>query len=128
MHIFRRHTFTGQSLLLILAFTFPTCIVAAEMPRSQWSELMSTTLPTMFCSEGSYFRECFSITAEQCEKTAASATRVCLEKSNDALPISFKTKDESVHWGNTIGTCAGGTFELVLTKKKILSDKCKNPT
>jgi hypothetical protein len=37
---------------------------AQVMPKKQWSDLMAITLPPAFCEDGSYFRQCFNVTAE----------------------------------------------------------------
>jgi hypothetical protein len=101
--------------------------LSEEMTRTRWMDLFSTAMPTWACSEGRYFRECFTVTAEQCEKTASSATRICLEKEKGNLPDIFRTKEESANWGRTVGECTGTTKELALMSKRISNAKCNDP-
>lgn len=88
---------------------------------------MTTVLPTAFCSSGQYFRECFSVTAQECEETASSATRICLNNYIDKMPEVLQQPQDGTHWGMIIGACAGEAYEVALLKKRIKNDKCDNP-
>src|SRR5262245_29111848 len=46
---------------------------------TKWMEGMKSVLPSLFCKEKSYFRECFQISAEECEAEAIRVTRVCVD-------------------------------------------------
>ncbi len=100
---------------------------AAEIGRSEWIDRMSTALPTAVCGSDMYFRQCFDISAQQCEETAASATRVCLNKYRNEIPDILQQPEDGTHWGSIVGACAGEAFELTLRKKRVNNERCNNP-
>lgn len=111
--------------LLALVLSLPT--YAAEIGRDDWINMMSTALPTAFCKSNQYFRQCFSVTAQECEETAASATRICLDKNKGKMPKTLVQPKDGTHWGTIIGQCAGEAYAVSLIKKQIKNEKCNNP-
>jgi len=99
---------------------------AGEVDKSTWVNGMSTALPTAFCNSSQYFRQCFSVSAEECEETAASATRICLKKHIKDIPEMLVQPKDGTHWGTIIGQCAGEAYDVTLTNKKIDNDQCNN--
>jgi hypothetical protein len=97
-----------------------------KVTKKDWINRMSTALPTVFCQEKQYFRQCFKITAEQCEETAASVTRICLNKSKNKIPEILIQPKDGAKWGTVVGQCAGETFELALMENRINNNKCNN--
>jgi hypothetical protein len=67
-------------LLTAALMAASTLSLAQSIDRKQWTDMMSTALPTAFCTPQSYFRQCFKISAQECEEVASSATRICLSK------------------------------------------------
>lgn len=98
-----------------------------EVNKTDWMNAVSTALPTAFCNSSQYFRQCFTVTAQECEETAASATRVCLNKHKDKIPNTLIQPKDGTHWGTIIGSCAGEAYEVSLVKKRIKNKKCDNP-
>jgi hypothetical protein len=88
---------------------------------------MSTALPTAFCQSHQYFRQCFRVTAVECEDTASSATRICLERYKENIPNVLNQPKDGNYWGRIIGTCAGEAYEITLQKRRINSKQCNNP-
>jgi hypothetical protein len=88
---------------------------------------MSTALPAYFCQPSQYFRQCFRVAASECEEVAASATRVCLDKHKADIPAVLVQPKDGTRLGNLIGSCAGGTYEVVLAKKRLSNAKCNDP-
>jgi len=117
-----------KSLLLALAaLSIHASSYAAEVKKADWVEGMKTVVPTMFCAPAMYFRQCFSVSATECEETSASATRVCLDKHKSEIPeILVQPKDGS-RLGMIIGQCAGTAYEISLKKKRISNAKCNDP-
>jgi hypothetical protein len=68
---------------------------------------MSTVLPTVFCQGGQYFRQCFDVSQSECEETAMSSTRICLQKYKDKIPDTLTQPKDGSYWGTIIGRCAG---------------------
>lgn len=100
--------------------------VTAIVDRDVWIAQFSTALPVALCRDGSYFRSCFTVTAEECERTAASATRVCLAKVKKQLPEKFHQPDEGTEWGSKIGNCVGTAYEVSLPSHRISNAKCND--
>jgi hypothetical protein len=115
---------------IVLAVACSATAGAAEqtMPRDAWMGRMETALPTVFCKPESYFRQCFGLTAEQCEVAAASSVRVCLKKFKPRIPAVLVLPADGARWGTDVGTCAGESFEIAHLKQKKQSTKCNDPT
>lgn len=111
---------------LLAALLLPLTANAVEVSKSDWYNGMSTALPTAFCNSSQYFRQCFSVSAQECEETAASATRVCLNKNDKNIPSILVQPKDGTHWGTVIGKCAGEAYEITLIKKRINNAKCNN--
>ncbi len=99
---------------------------AAQISKEQWLSAMETALPAAFCKEIQYFRQCFEVSARECEQVAASTTRICLDKYQSKMPAVFNQPQDGSKWGRTIGACAGTAYELTLIKKRINNEKCNN--
>ena len=74
-----------------------------EVSKEAWISSMSTVLPTVFCQSGQYFRQCFDVSQGECEETAMSATRVCLQKYKDKIPDTLTQPKDGSYWGTIIG-------------------------
>jgi hypothetical protein len=104
-----------------------TLSLAQPVERKQWTDMMSTALPTAFCTPASYFRQCFKISAQECEEAASSATRVCLNKHANDIPRTMTMPQDGRHWGTVLGQCAGNSVEAALLKRRISNAKCNDP-
>jgi hypothetical protein len=113
-------------LLFVGALLATAAAPSNTISRGEWMKGMKTALPTAFCKDGMYFRECFQVTQEVCEKTALSATRVCLESMKDDIPEALKQPEDGQLWGTKVGACAGNGYEATLVAKRIKSDKCND--
>jgi hypothetical protein len=114
-------------LVIILVFLISASAHSQEVARDAWIDKMWTALPAAFCLADQYFRECFDVSQIECEETALSASRICLQKYKDQIPkVLIQPKDGS-HWGKIIGSCAGEAYEITLQKKRISNTKCNDP-
>ena len=113
-------------LIAFIALLSPLSSNAVEVSKADWYNGMSTALPTVFCNSNQYFRQCFSVSAQKCEETAASATRVCLNKNDKDIPSILVQPKDGTHWGTVIGKCAGEAYEITLIKKRINNAKCND--
>ncbi len=118
------HRWMTVAVLSAVAMAAP----AATVTKAEWLDSMSTVLPTAFCSAQQYFRQCFDVTAAQCEETAASATRICLARYKDEIPAVLNQPQDGTRWGTTIGTCAGQAYEATLLKQRRSDPKCNDPS
>lgn len=106
--------------------TYPLSVNAQEVSRARWMEGMTTALPKYLCGQNEYFRQCFKVTAQQCQQAAVSATRTCLKKNEGKIPAVLRSRDEGGKWGEVVGECTGNTYETALAAKRINSARCNN--
>lgn len=107
----------ANGLLIQLAY-------ADGVSRQDWSDMMATILPPAFCRDGSYFRQCFHLERENCEKAALSATKACLTRLEELIPATVTSKEQSVQAGRLVGQCAGASVEMRFLPQKSREDKC----
>ena len=119
---------TKKAAVFLGALAIAASAQANEISKGQWIEGMKTALPTAFCSSAQYFRQCFDVTATQCEEVAASATRVCLSDIEQQLPNVLVQPQDGYYWGTKVGECAGTTYELTLISQRVNSDICNDVT
>jgi hypothetical protein len=117
----------SRQTLWILMMLAPVGAGAATVAKQTWIDGMSTAIPTMFCTPNHYFRQCFSVTAAECEETSASAARVCLNKHKDEIPGVLQQPQDGQRLGTVIGQCAGSAYEVTLIKKRSNNPKCSDP-
>jgi hypothetical protein len=114
-------------LVVVLVFLIPASANSQEVSKEAWIESVSTALPTAFCRSDLYFRQCFDVSQTECEETAMSATRVCLQKYKNKIPNTLVQPKDGSYWGNIIGACAGEAYEITLQKKRISNKRCNDP-
>lgn len=118
---------SSQLVLCLLSTLLAFNANSAEVSKSAWLESMSTALPIVFCKPEQYFRQCFNISAQQCETTAASATRICLDKHAASIPDTLVQPKDGAHWGQVVGSCAGEAYEVSLKAHRSKDSRCNNP-
>jgi len=99
---------------------------AQEISKSDWLKYMNVAVPSAFCQEGQYFRQCFDIPGNICLSTARSAMKTCINIEEQNVPKSLN-QVSGEQWGNIIGTCAGNEFEKIQINNKLKNQKCYNP-
>lgn len=116
-----------NSICLATSLLLANVVWSKEVPSEQWLEAMRTTMPTVLCDSAQYFRQCFDVTAQECEETAASSTRVCINDVEHLIPEMMRLPADGNAWGTRIGQCAGTAYEAALRDKRISNPKCNNP-
>lgn len=111
---------TGLVALPLLAF-------AQTAGKKEWMDYVAKGMPEAFCTPQAYFRQCFSVTAQECESAATTATRTCLDKHGGDIPGTLTMPRDGQHWGGVIGKCAGTSTEMAMLKKRISNAKCNDP-
>jgi hypothetical protein len=101
--------------------------IATEVSKAEWVESMKISLPAAFCQSSQYFRQCFDVSAQECEEVASSATRLCLNKHINDIPQTLVQPRDGSRWGAIVGGCVGQTYEALLITKRTASPKCDNP-
>lgn len=97
----------SKKLLVVVILVLSNSTFGAEVDKEIWIDHMTTALPTLFCNPSQYFRQCFNVSAEQCEEVAVSAARICLDKNRSQIPNTLVQPEDGNHWGTIIGRCAG---------------------
>jgi len=114
-------------LVVIFVLLMSASANSVEISKEAWMDSMSTVLPTALCQADQYFRQCFDVSQTECEETATSATRVCLQKYKDKIPNTLVQPRDGAYWGSLVGACAGEAYEVTLQKKRISNQKCDDP-
>jgi hypothetical protein len=115
------------------------CVQAGEaahaadnvVTKSAWMEIMKTAVPNAFCSGkgiSRYFRECFTVTEDQCIEEALRAVKVCMLSIADQIPAELHQPEDGRSWGSKLGKCAAEGYELSLIKSRVDSADCKDAT
>lgn len=99
---------------------------ALEVSKEQWIAGVKVGIPIEFCKPNQIFRQCFEVTAEECEQVAASTTRVCINDMDDQIPAVLVQPEDGTHWGTIIGRCAGSAYVASLMNKRILNARCND--
>ncbi len=113
-----------KKIILLFALALPFQALAVEVKKEVWINSMSTGLPVVFCNSSQPFRKCFSITAEECEETAVSAARICLNKYRSQIPEILIQPKDGTRWGGIVGACTGNAYATSLKSKRIKSPEC----
>ena len=116
-----------NACLAMFAFCIVSTANAEQVSKTAWINAMSTALPTAFCQPHQYFRQCFDVTQIECEETALSATRICLQKHKAKIPNVLNQPNDGAQWGSIVGSCAGETYENVLREHRVNSNVCNDP-
>jgi hypothetical protein len=111
---------------LLLGLLFSSYSYAVDVSKNDWLTAMKSALPAAFCNSQMYFRQCFEVSAEECEETAASTTRICLKNNESEIPDVLHQPKDGTRWGTVVGECAGSAYETTLIKKRISNSKCND--
>jgi hypothetical protein len=114
---------------LLLAFAALSVHVsswAIEVSKAEWIEGMKTAIPAAFCSSSQYFRQCYSVTSNECEEATVSATRNCLAKYNTEIPAILVQPEDGTRMGEIIGQCVGYTYADNFAARHISNAKCND--
>lgn len=114
---------TGSVLAAVLGFGI-SYGVADGVSRETWATLMQDKVPQIFCAEGSFFRECFTSTQEECYEQATAVTATCLQDYLGSIPDPISDENR---WRREVSTCAGKQFHTNLLHKRISNDAFNDP-
>jgi len=113
--------------LAAVALTLPMIAFAQTAPKDAWLQHVEKNMPPAFCSQQTYFRQCFTVSAQECEAAAMAATRDCISKHAAEVPATLAMPNDGKRWGGVIGKCAGTATELALLKKRVSNATCNDP-
>jgi len=113
--------------LLVMALLGSPAQAGQTVTKAKFMEVMKTALPSAFCKDKMYFRQCFKITEDECIQEALRDTKICLTSEAGKLPDILNQPQDGQKYGREIGSCAGATFSTTLGGKKIDSPLCNDP-
>lgn len=119
---------TTKSIIFLTVLLMSAQVSAVEIAKSEWMDRMTTGLPAYFCQSDQYFRQCFEVSAEQCEEAMSSATRLCLAKYSDEIPEVLVQPDAGTSWGSVVGRCVGETYDVTNAQKRKMDAVCMDPS
>lgn len=109
-YLFVRRTIMS---LALGAFSFGALGQATEVPLDRWLRHMQSALPPVFCAEGTAIRACFSLTAQECEKSMFAATRTCISNMRGDFPPSIQVPQQGTQLGGDLGECATDAYAAI---------------
>lgn len=113
--------------LAAAALTLPLIAFAQSAPKEAWLQHVEKNMPQAFCTQQAYFRQCFTVSVQECEAAATAATRDCISKHGAGIPAMLSMPNDGRRWGGVIGQCAGTATELSMIKKRISNARCNDP-
>lgn len=99
---------------------------ATEVSKEYWMDAMKTALPATFCKSEQFFRQCFNVTVDECEKSVTLATRLCLHKYINQIPDTLLQPKDGAKWANIIGQCVGEGYQTSLSTKFKDTHRCND--
>jgi len=97
---------------------------AADLTQEQWIKFMTQNMPALFCKTDQYYRDCYEVTQEECESTAAFAVEACISSHIQELPDIF-SYEESRKWGALIEKCVDEEYSQTLSGQKKDTPECQ---
>jgi len=111
----------GVLFVLILSFSVSH---AADLAQDRWIGFMTKNMPALFCKPDQYYRDCYEVTKEECEDTAAFAVQACIANHIQELP-DFFSYEASRQWGATIEKCVDEEYSRTFSNQKKDTQECK---
>jgi hypothetical protein len=96
--------------------------------RNEWLVEIQDILPASVCISSGYFRSCYDISADECHDLMTEAIKSCASQYRTQIPAQLEQPEDGTKWGTKIGVCAGTIVEPSLSKRRIPSEKCNDPS
>lgn len=115
-----------RALLIAMMFAAPSAFATeVTLPKKVFVEQFTAGLPKSFCdSEKTYFRSCYSVSAEECAASATKAIGACMTELDAQLPAEFRQPVDGQYHGRALGICAGEKFEEERAAARKSSAEC----
>ncbi len=115
------------SVSLLSIFILFSNAYAQEVSKSDWIAYMKSALPSAFCQDEQYYKQCYEVSHSKCILTAGAAVDACIDQEEknlrDVIDSSAGQK-----WGTILGECTGKLFDKELADKRLKTQKCYSPT
>lgn len=99
---------------------------ANQIDRDDWISQMTDALPGALCKEGSYFRDCFKMTMDECKQSFQAISSACTGKFKAEMPETLTQPADGEKWGGKVGECAGEEFDTKNSAKRSDLEKCND--
>ena len=109
---------------LVVGAALGTAGCKKQASKGYWIREMAKKLPRELCKDGTYFRECFQVSHQECLSVAREVTKECLEQVRSQLPKTLMQPHDGRRWGGKVGACAGTAFEKRLIKRRHVTARC----
>ena len=96
---------------------------AADLTGDQWINFMTQNMPALLCKPDQYYLDCYEVTKEECEDTAAFAVEACIANHIQELPDVF-SYEESRNWGAIIEKCVDAEYRQTFSNQKKDTQEC----
>jgi hypothetical protein len=102
---------------------------SAGVGRDEFLAALRPLTPEYFCGDQMYFRQCFAVSAEDCQMLSLVAYDACVRELYTSIPPVLSTEEEGAAVGEMIGTCAGEAYEIGLAENGLRYDNaiCNDP-
>ena len=118
-----------KNVLVLVALTLLSSGgYSQEVPRASWISHMESLFPAHMCREGQYFRDCFEVTASECNQSLTDLVSTCMQQYEDQIPEVLNQPQDGTKWGGIVGGCAGSLYDLDNKAAKKDTAKCNDPT
>lgn len=98
------------------------------LSKARFLDGMKAGMPASFCADKTYFRECFSISKDDCTKAVTAAVSACADKLQGEVPAQLHQPADGQKWGEKLGNCAGVKFEEEKSTLKLKKPECSDET
>ncbi|MFP3977477.1 hypothetical protein [Marinobacter sp. KMM 10035] len=112
---------------VLMAVVISGLVQAQEVTKEQWVSAMKIVLPAAMCQSAEFFRQCYKVSAVECEEVASSTTRTCLNNLDAKMPSKLVLPKDGAFWGDKVGQCAGVAYSTVIQEKFTNNENCLNP-
>lgn len=98
------------------------------MKKNDWINKFTSLLPSMFCKEAAFFRQCYKVNKEECMQASTKSVKDCLVTNDSVIPEVLVMKTDGTKLGGQFGQCAGVRYSQLLVDKFISNTKCNTPS
>ena len=91
---------------------------------------MKKSFLPIFCADGSFFRECYSLGATECETEATKVIDACLNPMREEIALKVSqnaSAEEGRVMGEKAGACSAEKLKANLQSRWTNSEKCNDP-
>jgi hypothetical protein len=108
-----------KQFLAYLILTSFLVFGSATADRSQTEFFHAFLAPYVHktCQDKGVFRQCFSITQADCEKSVRGMAKLCEKPLSRRMPQTLKTKRDAGFWGSQYAVCIARRFAEIHAEK-----------